>query len=359
MANLVNELEHLTEEILTKDELTELLASKKPLTHYIGFEISGLVHIGHVSTLNVFKPLQDSGAKSIIWLADWHSYINNKLGGSFENIRTAAAYFEHAMRAALLCYGVDHTKVNFLLANDTYTMKYWELVMAVAKNTTLSRTKRSLDIAGRTAGDSIPTAILFYPSMQAADIFFLNVNIAHAGMDQRKAHVVARDAHVPGFQKPVAIHNHILQGLQKPSVWPIPEGDPLQTAIALKMSKSKPDSAIFIHDEPDVIASKIKKAFCPPKETKFNPIIDWAIHLILKHDKSFTIERPEQYGGTLVIESAEQLISLYEADQLSPVDLKNGVTIWIQNFLAPAREYFKGEDKQKLLSTMRSMIITR
>ncbi|PJE63883.1 tyrosine--tRNA ligase [Candidatus Roizmanbacteria bacterium CG10_big_fil_rev_8_21_14_0_10_45_7] len=359
MANLIDQLEHLTEEILTKEELAELLASKKKLTHYIGFEISGLVHIGHVSSLNVVKPLQDHGAQSIIWLADWHSYINNKLGGSFENIRTAAKYFEHAMRAALLCHGVDHTKVQFLLANDTYTMKYWELVMAVAKNTTLSRTKRSLDIAGRTAGDSIPTAILFYPSMQAADIFFLGVNIAHAGMDQRKAHIVARDARLPGFQKPVSIHTHILQGLQKPSIWPIPEGDPLQTAIALKMSKSKPDSAIFIHDEPDVIASKIKKAFCPPKETKHNPIIDWTINLILKRDKTFTIERPAQYGGTLVINNPQQLIALYEQEQLSPVDLKNGVTQWIQHFLEPAREYFKSEDKQKLLEQMRSMVITR
>ncbi len=359
MADLIHELKQRAEEILTEEELRELIIKKIPLSHYIGFEISGFAHLGHASSLSVIKPLLDYGARTSIWLADWHSYINNKLGGSFDNIRTASKYFEHAMRASLLCYGIDHTRVQFLLANDTYSMKYWELVMAVAKNTTLSRSKRSLDIAGRTAGDSIPTALLFYPSMQAADIFFLGVNVAHAGMDQRKAHVVARDAKLPGFQKPVAIHTHILQGLQKPSVWPIPEGDALQAAIALKMSKSMPDSAIFIHDEPEVITSKIKKAFCPPKETNYNPIIDWTVHLILKHSGSLTIERPTQYGGTITITDAQQLVKLYENDELSPVDLKNGVSEWIINFLEPARRYFRESEKQKLLAQMKQMIVTR
>ena len=34
------------EEVLTADELDRLLASEVPARHYIGFEISGRIHVG-------------------------------------------------------------------------------------------------------------------------------------------------------------------------------------------------------------------------------------------------------------------------------------------------------------------------
>jgi len=48
----------------------------------------------------------------------------------------------------------------------------------------------------------------------------------------------------------------------------------------MKMSKSKPNTCIFIHDSPEEIRQKINGAFCPPKEVGFNPVLDWAKHLI-------------------------------------------------------------------------------
>ena len=53
--------------------------------------------------------------------------------------------------------------------------------------------QRSITILGRKEGEQHDFAKLIYPAMQAADIFALGVHIAQAGMDQRKAHVVARD----------------------------------------------------------------------------------------------------------------------------------------------------------------------
>ena len=50
----------------------------------------------------------------------------------------------------------------------------------------------------------------------------------------------------------------------------------------MKMSKSKPDGAVFIHDSVDEIRRKIKKAFCPEGEIEFNPIIDWVEYLVFR-----------------------------------------------------------------------------
>lgn len=48
-----------------------------------------------------------------------------------------------------------------------------------------------------------------------------------------------------------------------------------------KMSKSDPDSAIFMEDEADEVYRKIsKKAFCKPGDIETNPILDYAKHII-------------------------------------------------------------------------------
>jgi len=46
---------------------------------------------------------------------------------------------------------------------------------------------------GRSEGESVNFALMLYPGMQVADIFAQGLNIVHAGNDQRKAQVIARD----------------------------------------------------------------------------------------------------------------------------------------------------------------------
>src|SRR2546428_4401973 len=88
------------EEVLTEDELKELIESDTPLKHYIGFEISGKLHLGYLFTLMKVKDLQDVGAETAIFLADYHSAINDKLGGDIEVIKKVSrGYFTSAVKA--------------------------------------------------------------------------------------------------------------------------------------------------------------------------------------------------------------------------------------------------------------------
>jgi len=192
---------------------------------------------------------------------------------------------------------------------------------------------------------------LIYPPMQASDIFTLGVNLSHAGTDQRNVHVVARDtAQEAGYIKPVVIHHHLLQGLLKPAIWPIPEEDRDATVEAMKMSKSKPDSAIFIHDTPEEIKRKLGNAFCPEGEVKYNPILDWAKNLIF-YDEGSTLEikRDEKWGGNLTYNSYEELEKDYAGKELHPQDLKNAVADWLIIKLEPARKYFEDPKKKEAL----------
>src|SRR3989338_4556897 len=290
------------EEVLTEEELKSLVESGQALRHYIGFEISGKVHLGtgFASMLKI-KDLQDAGVQTTILLADWHTWLNKKLNGTLETARKMArSYFEEGLKAAAICVGADPDKIEFVLGSELYEKlgsNFWAAVIKVSKATTLARMLRSTTIMGRKEGDISDAAMLIYPPMQAADIFTLGVNLSHAGTDQRNVHVVARDtASETGFPKPMVIHHHLLQGLLKPPVWPIPEGDREAAVEAIKMSKSKPDSAIFIHDTPEEIRRKLSNAFCPEGEVNFNPILDWVKHLIFcDQDSKLEIKRDEKW----------------------------------------------------------------
>src|SRR3990167_9944976 len=109
------------EEVLTAEELKHLIDSGTPLKHYIGFEISGKLHLGYLFVLLKVKDLQDAGAETIIWLADLHSAINDKLGGDLETIRKVAlGYFTDAFKALFACIKGDPEKLIFKLTSETY-----------------------------------------------------------------------------------------------------------------------------------------------------------------------------------------------------------------------------------------------
>lgn len=334
-----NLLARNTEEIVTVEELKRILDTNPSPRSYIGFEPSGLVHLGWVICANKVKDLVDAGFEMTIFFADWHAYINDKLGGDIERIRICAKYMEDCFEAL----GVPREKVKFVLASEIMDITYWEKVMKVGKVTSLSRIKRAMTIMGRKEDDAeLDSSKFLYPLMQATDIFQMNIDLAYSGIDQRRAHMLAREAGEKlQWKVPVALHTPLLPGLKGLS-----RMDP----IANKMSKSDPDSGIIIHDSPADIERKIKKAFCPP-EVEGNPILAIAKMILFQKSPVFAIERPEKFGGRLEFSSYEELESTYVAGKLHPMDLKIGVAKALSEQLQSARDYF--ERNPKNLDAMR------
>jgi tyrosyl-tRNA synthetase len=359
-------VERNTAELLTHDELVRLLDSGEALRHYIGFEISGKVHLGSgIVAMAKVADFARAGFECTIFLADWHTWINEKLGGDLDVIRAVArGYFTEAMRAGLMCLNADLEKVRFVLASDLYSQRpdFWATVVEVGKHTSLARMQRSITIMGRGEGDSVDFAKLLYPAMQAADVFTLGAHLAHAGMDQRKAHVIARDVankikvnaltdKSGNTIKPLAVHHPLILGLGKPPQWPVPEGTERDVLSAMKMSKSKPDSAVFIHDQPDEISRKISKAFCPPGEIHFNPVLDWVQKLVFAlNDGEFRVDRSVANGGDIAFESFDSLAATFAEGKLHPMDLKAALSNWLIALLEPARKRFAEPEIAVMLS---------
>lgn len=348
------------EEIVTEDELRELLVTKEEPVAYDGFEPSGLAHIpfGLYRAMNL-EDLLKTGLKFKLLIADWYAWINNKIEGDLEKIRKVGEYFMEVWKAA----GVDMKRVEVVWTSDVIRDdEYWKKVILIAKTTTLSRAQRTISIMGRKAGEIREVAQLLYPMMQVADIFWLQADICQLGLDQRRANILAREVGPKlGWWKPVIVSHHMLmglEGLKEPEGYD--EDKRIDVAISSKMSKSKPESSIFVHDTYEEIRKKVTKAYCPEKVVENNPILDYCKHIILRRVGSMEIERPEKFGGRLTIDSYGELEKLYRNGKLHPLDLKNAVAHYLDKLMEPIRSHFEKDRRaRELYEMVESYEVTR
>jgi len=347
------------EEIITEQELVELLETKEHPVAYDGFEPSGLAHVpfGIYRAINL-DDLIKAGIRFKLLIADWHAWINNKMGGDLEKIRRVGEYFVEVWKAA----GVDMEKVEVVWASELVgSAEYWKKVILIAKKTTLNRAIRCLTIMGRTAGELNETAQLFYPMMQSADIFHLGADICQLGLDQRRANILAREVGPKlGWWKPVVVSHHMLMGLEgvkEPEGYD--ENKRIDVQISSKMSKSKPSTALYVHDDEGQIRRKIMSAFCPEKVVEGNPILEYWKYVIFRKMDKFVIERPSRFGGDLEVDSYAELEQMYRGGKLHPLDLKNATAKALNDIIEPIRSHFESGKAKQLYEFVKRENITR
>jgi tyrosyl-tRNA synthetase len=331
-----------TEEIITKDELRCVLETVAYPKHYIGLELSGKLHLGSL-ILTGFKINDFIKAQihSTVFLADWHTYINNKLMGDWDKIKEVSKYYYDAFK--FFCPGV-----NILLGSEIYenSPDYWENFVRFSKHMTLSRITRSLTIMGRSDRDALDFSQLLYPIMQSVDIKALDLDIVHAGMDQRKIHMLVREVFPRlGWKIPVCLHHHLLPGLSEPIKLGLSEDTLDDVRISSKMSKSKPTSGIIIHDDENTIREKINRAFCPVGIVERNPILELIRYVIFHEFEEFNVERPLKYGGNIVYTNYNEVEKDFISKNVHPMDLKSSTATYINKIIEPIRNYFHSKEQ--------------
>jgi tyrosyl-tRNA synthetase len=318
-----------TEEVVTRDELIELFKTNSSPKHYIGLEISGFLHLGSlISTGFKINDFVKAGVKCTVFLADWHTLINDKLGGDWDVITKVSKYYADAFK--LVCPGV-----NIVLGSELYDSRkeYWREFVEFTKHMSLKRTMRTLTIMGRTEDETkIDLAKLLYPPMQAVDIHSLDLDIVHSGMDQRKIHMLVREIFPKmKWKVPVAVHHKLLPGLSKPA-------DISDSQVLGKMSKSDPNSGVFIHNSDDEIKKNISKAWCEEANTQNNPLLEITRTIIFHEFNEMNVERPEKFGGNISYTDYNQLETDFAEKKLHPGDLKQTVGNYLIKIISPIRE---------------------
>jgi len=334
------------EECIQDSELLGIFGAKAHPVVYDGFEPSGRMHIaqGVMRAINVNKMTQ-CGCVFKFWVADWFAQLNNKMGGDLKKIRVVGQYMIEIWKAV----GMNMQNVEFLWASEEINRRpneYWTRVMEIARLNNLARIQRCCQIMGRKESDEMSAAQIFYPCMQCADIFFLKVDICQLGVDQRKVNMLAReycDQTRPKIKhKPIILSHHMLMGLKQGQE---------------KMSKSDPDSAIFMEDAEADVKRKIKKAYCPPEVAEGNPILDYARHIVMGYFGEIAVEIKDE--GTRVYTDYHQLEQDYVSGVIHPGDLKPAVTTAINKILQSVRDHFAQGEPKKLLAQVKKYKVTK
>ncbi len=306
-----------TVEVVTEDELTEVLKKKSPSV-YCGYELSGRVHVGHMVTATKLSDMQEAGFKVKILLADVHTMLNRK--GGEEWLEKMLAYWTECFKAL----GLE--KADYVRGSDfQFDRSYQEDVLSVALKVTMNRALRSMQEVARDIENARVSQVI-YPLMQAVDIKALEVDVAYGGIEQRKIHMLAREA-LPeiGFRKPVCIHTPLICSLQGPDS---------------KMSSSRPETIIAVDEGPDSVKKKINSAYCPP-ETENNPVLDVCKLILFPRLRTLSVSRPEKYGGDVEYSSVAELDSDYSSGDLHPADLKKLAHNGLNTVLEPVRKRLK------------------
>lgn len=141
--------------------------------------------------------------------------------------------------------------------------------------------------------------------------------------------------------------------------------------ISMKMSKSKPDTAIFMTDSADEVKSKIMKAYCPEGIIEDNPILDYCKQIIFQANYlkrktpllvngKFLVEREDRFGGDVEYSNFEELEAAFKNKELFALDLKSAVIKYLNELLQPVRHHFENDANAKsILEQVKSFQVTR
>jgi len=347
------------EECISGPELKKMLLMKgrgsdgPGFNLYDGFEPSGRMHIaqGVFKAMNVNKcTAEGTNATFVFWVADWFALMNDKMGGDLEKIKTVGHYLIEVWKAA----GMDLTNVVFKWASEEITNhadKYWPTMLDVARRFNITRIKKCCQIMGRLEG-SLTAAQILYPLMQCTDVFFLKADICQLGVDQRKVNMLAREycdaAKIK--HKPIILSHHMLYGLK---------------AGQEKMSKSDPDSAVFMEDSAEDVERKIMNAYCPSVEeqaslsaveeaadagkesmhltvdTLKNPCLDYIQNIIFSPVGATFTAGSTTYQDFLSVRAA------FLAGEITEEALKRGLINELNKMLEPVRSHFTNDENAR------------
>ena len=313
------------EEVVTEEEVRELAADPAGKRAYVGYEPSGVLHMGHLLTANKLIDLQEAGFEIVVLLADVHAYLNGK--GTFEEIRDTA----ERMQAQFLAYGLDEDRTEFVYGSEYQLDEEYVLdVHAMALETSLNRAQRAM--AEIQSGDTATVSHVLYPLMQALDIEYLDLDLAVGGTDQRKVHMLHREAcPAVGYEARPCLHTPIVADLD--------------TGVG-KMSASE-GTTISMEDATDDLAEKINGAYCPPTRDpdpdedgneRYNPVLELFRYHVFPRFDAVTVDRPDEYGGDVTYEEYETLAAALERGDLPPADAKSTLAAHLDELIAPGRE---------------------
>ena len=312
-----------TEEIITEEELKELLKNKKTPAVYLGTAITGRPHMGYFVWVLKLADFLKAGFKVKLLLADLHGALDQT---PWDLLEKRYQYYNIIIPNMFEAIGADIKNFEIVKGSDFQKSKdyFYDLLRMSTYASVHDAKKAGSEVVKQAENPKL--AGLIYPLMQALDEEYLGVDIQYGGVDQRKIFMFARE-NLPkiGYRLRTEVMTPLIPGL-----------------IGEKMSASKEDSKIDLLDSDEAVRSKLQKAFCPAGIVESNGVLAFLKHVLMvtKHDKSqtFVVKRAEKFGGDVSYLSYAEIEKDFINKKLHPEDLKKAVAEEIIILLKPVKK---------------------
>ncbi|KAF7059557.1 hypothetical protein CFC21_066448 [Triticum aestivum] len=271
-------------------ELSVLLKKIPVPVCYVWCDPSPWMHItqGISMTSNVNKMVK-AGFEVKLLMADWFArmdpQITMKVGSDLSNIQTIGRYNIEVWKAI----GMNLGGVEVVQLSDKISCKtdeYWSLAMDIARKSDLSRIKSWLRV--------------------------------YASKDPSMRCQGSIDPYMSREFSAAEIANPCLQS-----------------------------AGILLQKEE--VCSKIEDAFCPLKNAKCNPCLEYIKYIILPWFGKFEVLQTVENSGIKTFMCMEELAADYESGALHPIDVKQALVKAINMMLQPVRDHFSSNDEAKEL----------
>lgn len=318
-----------TQEIITEEELKQLLHEKKHPKGYIGLATTGKVHIGYFIPMTKVGDFLKADFKFTILLADIHAHLDDQKT-PFDLLDQRVKYYKEIISAMISSLGIDAKNLEFKRGSDFELEKDYTLDMyRLAALSTLDRAKRAAAGVVR-FGENPKLSGFIYPILQTLDEQYMEMDVQYGGIDQRKILAFARE-NLPklGYKARIEVMTPMLPGLQ-----------------GAKMSSSEEKSKIDLLDSAEAVKQKVQNANCPIA-VEDNGVLAFLKYVIFVKKKdsnqAFEVKRTEKFGGNIAYGEYEALEKDFLSKKLHPMDLKSAVADEINILLEPIRNKMKGK----------------
>lgn len=323
--------------------LQQRLATNKPLIILDGYEASSRMTVaqGLVRALLASQMLKQ-GHRFIFMIGDWYAQMNNKLDGDLKKIQNIGKFMIENWKAVP---NVDLSKAEFIFASEMINKQasdYWIQTLDIARRCKLKHVTACAEVMGvrmptveeqenneEGIGKLFQASQIFYPCMQLADLFFLKVDVCQMGENQQAIEGLAHAylSQVEGKQLPAFVFHPLLSAT---------------CGGGKRMTAADPTTALFMDDSAQDINTKLKKAFCEPKNIDNNPVLEYAKLLILPFLNQVEVKRDAKNGGDKTYTTIQELQEDFASGALHPGDLKAAVSAGINKVLDSVRDKMKG-----------------
>src|ERR687886_2754940 len=217
---------------------------------YTGRGPSGMVHMGHLMPWIFTKYLQEKfDSKLLFQLTDDEKFLYSQ-----DRTRKEIEHYTYENILDIIAMGFDPKKTK-IVVNTKHIQHLYPIAIAVAKRITFSTARAVFGFS-----NSTNIGMIGFPPIQAAPCFLPSVIegkptpvLIPAAIDQDPYWRMTRDiSQRMGYYKPAQIHSKFLSGI----------------GVSGKMSSSKPETALFTSDEPEVIDKKVSGAFTGGQGTR-------------------------------------------------------------------------------------------